>query len=84
MFLDHKGYHLNDVIYMRIIVGELAVYKTTEILIVKYHAENPKNNMSFSLWFLSDNVSGLLYLAIINVYPAFIIEFALRLKTMSN
>lgn len=84
MFLDHKRYHLDDVIYMRIIVGALAVYETTEILVVKYHAENPENNMSFSIMFLSDDVDDLLYLAMINIYPTLIVGFALYLTTVSN
>lgn len=69
---------------MRIIVGALAVCETTEILIIKYHAENLENNMSFSIWFSSNDIDGLLYLAIMNVYPTLIVGFALRLTTMSN
>lgn len=84
MFLDHKGYHLDDVIYMRIMVGAVAVCETTEIPVVKYHIENPEKNMSFSIWFLSNNVNGPLYLAIMNVYPALIVSFASRLTSVSN
>ena len=43
MFLDYKGYCLDDLIYMRIMVGALAVCETTEVLIIKYQAENLKN-----------------------------------------
>ncbi len=39
MFLDHKGYRLDDLIYMRIMVGALAVCETTEVPVVKYQAE---------------------------------------------
>ena len=84
MFLDHKGYHLDDVIYMRIMVEALAVCKTTEIPVVKYHAKNLKNNRSFLIWFSSDNIDGLLYLAMINIYPTFIVGFASRLTIVSN
>ena len=84
MFPDHKEYYLNNIIYMRIMVGALAVCETTEIPVVKYHAENPENNMSFSIWFSSDYVDGLLYLAMINVYLALIIGFASRLITVPN
>ena len=47
MFVDHKRYHLNNVIYMQIMVGTLAICETTEVLIVKYQAQNSKNNGSF-------------------------------------
>lgn len=79
-----KGYHLDDVIYMRIMVGALVVCETTEVPVVKYQAENPKNNMSFSIWLSSDDVNGLLYLAMMNVYPALIVGFASRLTTVPN
>ena len=60
---------------MRIMVGALAVYETTEVPVIKYQAENPKNQMNFSIWFLS-NDDGLLYLAMKNdVYPALIVGF---------
>lgn len=84
MFLDYKGYHLDDVIYMRIMVGALAVCETTEIPVVKYHTENPENNISFSIWFSSDDIDGLLYLAMINIYPALIVGFASHLTIVSN
>ena len=84
MFLDHKGYHLDNLIYRRIIVGALAICETTEIPVVKYYTENPENNMSFSVWFFSDDVDGLLYLTMINIYLALIVGFALRLTTVPN
>lgn len=62
----------------------LAVFETTEIPVVKYYVENPENNMSFSIWFLFDDVDGLLYLAMINVYLVLIVGLALRLITVSN
>ena len=40
--------------------------------------------MSFSIWFSSNNVDGLLYLAMMNIYPALIVGFALRLTTVPN
>lgn len=83
MFLDHKGYRLDDLIYIQIMLGALVIYKTTEVPIVKYQAKNPKNQMSFSIWFLSNN-DGLLYWAMKNVYPVFIVRFPLRLTTVSN
>ena len=83
MFLDHKGYRLDDLIYMRIMVGALAVCETTEVEVVKYQAENPKNQMNFSIWF-SSNDDGLLYLAMKNVFPALIVGFASRLTTVPN
>ncbi len=83
MFLDHKGYYLDDLIYMQIMIGALAVCEITEVPVVKYQAENPKNQMSFSIWF-SSNDDGLLYLAMKNVYPALIVGFALRLTTVPN
>ncbi len=49
MFLDHKRYCLDNLIYMRIMVETLAVCKATEVLIIKYQVENPKNQMSFSI-----------------------------------
>ncbi len=64
-------------------VGALAVYETTEVPVVKYQAENPKNQMSFSIWFLS-NDNGLLDLAMKNIYPTLIVGFASRLITMPN
>lgn len=84
MFLDHKGYHLDNVIYMQIMVWALAVCETTEIPVVKYHAENPENNISFSIWFLSDDVDGFLYLAMINIYPALIVGFTSYLTIVFN
>ena len=69
---------------MRIMVEALAVCETMEIPVVKYHTGNPKNNMSFLIWFLSDDVDSLLYLAMINLYPAFIVRFALRLRIVPN
>ncbi len=83
MFLDHKGYCLDDLIYMRIIVRPFVVCETIEVPVIKYQAENPKNQMSFSIWFLSDN-DGLLYLAMKNVYPALIVGFTSCLTTVPN
>lgn len=83
-FLDHKWYHLENVIYMWIMVGVPAVCETMEILVVKYYAENLKNNMSFLIWFLNDDVDSLLYLAMMNVYLALIVKFVLHLTTVSN
>lgn len=40
MFLDHKGYYFDNFINICIMVGALAVCETTEILIIKYQAEN--------------------------------------------
>ena len=65
-------------------VGGLAVCETLEIPVVKYFTENLENNMSFSIWFLSNNVNDLLYLAMRNVYPTFILGFTLRLITVLN
>ena len=84
MFLDHKKYHLDDIIYMQIMVGALAICETMEIPVVKYYGENPKNNMSFSIWFLPDDVDSFLYLAMMNVYSALIVGFVSRLITMLN
>lgn len=47
MFLDHKGYRLDDLIYICIMVEVLAVCETMEVSVIKYQAENPKNQISF-------------------------------------
>lgn len=69
---------------MRIMVGAFAVCETMEIPVIKYYAKNPENNMSFSIWFLSNDIDGLLYLLIINIYPALIVGFVLHLTTVST
>ena len=43
MFLDHKKYCLDNLIYMQIMVEVLVVCKTTEVPIIKYQIENLKN-----------------------------------------
>ncbi len=68
---------------MRIMVRALAVCETTEVPVVKYQAENPKNQMSFLIWFSSDD-DGLLYLAMKNIYPALIVRFVLHLTIVPN
>ena len=40
--------------------------------------------MSFLIWFLSNNVDGLLYWAMMNIYPTLIVGFASRLTTVPN
>lgn len=59
---------------MWIIIGALVICETIEVPVVKYQAENLKNNMSFLIWFLSD-VNGILYLAMMNVYLVLIVGF---------
>lgn len=84
MFLDHKKYHLDDLIYMQIMVGALVICKTTEIPIVKYQVENLQNQMNFSIWFLFDTVNSLLYLVMKNVYRVLIVGFVSRLTIVEN
>lgn len=83
MILDHKEYRLDNLIYKRIMIGALAVCKITKVLVIKYQAENLKNQINFSIWFFS-NDDGLLYLAMKNIFPALIIRFALRLTIVLN
>lgn len=47
IFLDYKRYYLNNVIYIQIMFKALGICKTIKVPVIKYHAENPKNNMSF-------------------------------------
>ena len=63
--------------------GVLAVCETMEISVIKYQAENPRNQMNFSIWFLS-NDDDLLYFRMKNVFPSLIVGFASRLTTMPN
>lgn len=77
-------YHLDDLIYMRFMVGALAVCETSEFPVVNYRALNSKNNMNFSIWFQSDDIGGILYSAMTNVFPALIVGFALPLTTVPN
>ena len=64
-------------------IAALAVCETTEVLVIKYQAENPKIQMNFSIWFLSDD-DCLLYLVMKNVFPVLIVGFASRLTTVPN
>lgn len=68
---------------MQIIIKALAIYKTIEVSVVKYQAKNLKNQINFSIQFLSNN-DGLLYLAIKNVYLALIVGFVSYLIFVSN
>ncbi len=83
MFLDHKKYLLDNLVYIQIMVETLAVCETTEVLVIKYQAENPKSQMSFSIWFLS-NDDSLLYLAMKNIYSTLIVRFALHFIPLPN
>lgn len=68
---------------MCIMVKALAVCKIIEILVIKYQVENPKTQISFSIYFLSNN-DGLLYLVIKNIFLILIIGFALYLINVPN
>lgn len=65
-------------------VEALAVYKTMEVLVIKYQTENPKNQRNFLIWSLSHDVDSFFYLAIKNIYPALIIGFASRFTIIPN
>lgn len=55
-----------------------------QVLVSKYKAENPNNQLNFSIEFSFDDISKLLYLAILNVYRALIVGFVLQLTIISN
>lgn len=78
MFLDYKKYHLNNLIYIWIMVRALAVCETMEILVIKYQAENPKIQPD------ENDIQGFLYLAMKNIYLAFIVGFALCFIILLN
>lgn len=42
LFLNHEVYCLDNIIYMQIMVGALAIYETIKVPVIKYQAENPK------------------------------------------
>lgn len=58
-------------------IGALTVCEITKILVVKYRAKNLENNIGFSILFFSNNINGVLYLAMMNKYFALSIRFAL-------
>lgn len=76
MFLKYKKYHLNDLIYIQMIIRVLKVYEIMEIIIVKYKVENLNNQLNF-LFLFKNNYDSLLYIVIINIYLTLIIRFLL-------
>lgn len=84
MFLNYKKYQLDNFIYLWIMIRAVAMYDTIKVLVIKYQAENPKNQMNFSIQFSSDTIDSLLYLAIKNIHLILIVGFASRFITIRN
>ncbi len=82
--MNKKEYKLDNVNIMQFVAGILAICEITLHNTVQYKASGPKKDLEWSIWFKSDHVAGILYVAIQNVYSTLIIGYASRIIMMNN